>query len=157
MSSPPATSPKTAESKSKRARPTKSCLECRRKKLKCDRTQPCMQCRKLGREALCTYANGPGTPTGEAAENNERVVKKPRVQVSNLASWGNEEQVPSSQVKSSEHLTQDPLAVREKAAAGDKKSPAPSGKVYVQGSRSKYVGLGNQRALLDHVSSISPH
>ncbi|EPE31043.1 Zn2/Cys6 DNA-binding protein [Glarea lozoyensis ATCC 20868] len=150
MSSPPATSPKTAESKSKRARPTKSCLECRRKKLKCDRTQPCMQCKKLGREALCTYAFGPGTPAGEGAENGERMVKRPRVEVSNLASWGNGEQVIPSQVRSNEHLTQDPLAVRERTVAGERKSPAPSGKVYIQGSRSKYVGLGNQRALLDH-------
>ena len=48
--------------KSKRARPTISCLECRRKKLKCDRVQPCQQCTKSGKEALCAFANPPVPP-----------------------------------------------------------------------------------------------
>lgn len=40
----------------KRARPIFSCLECKRKKLKCDRQQPCHQCSRLGRSTRCRYA-----------------------------------------------------------------------------------------------------
>lgn len=46
-----------ARPRNKRARPTISCLECRRKKLKCDREKPCMQCKKAGREAVCNYVS----------------------------------------------------------------------------------------------------
>lgn len=42
----------------KRPRPVISCLECRRKKLKCDRTQPCQQCIKIGRPGQCEYQSG---------------------------------------------------------------------------------------------------
>ncbi|KAI1117590.1 fungal-specific transcription factor domain-containing protein [Nemania sp. NC0429] len=37
----------------KRPRPVKSCLECRRRKLKCDRLMPCTQCQKSQRQ--CRY------------------------------------------------------------------------------------------------------
>ena len=39
----------------KRARPVFTCLECKRKKLKCDRQQPCHQCSRLGRSNRCRY------------------------------------------------------------------------------------------------------
>lgn len=38
----------------KRPRPVKSCTECRKRKLKCDRSCPCSQCQKSGR--ACRYA-----------------------------------------------------------------------------------------------------
>ncbi|KAI9850836.1 MAG: hypothetical protein M1838_004989 [Thelocarpon superellum] len=43
----------------KRPRPTLSCLECRRKKLKCDRNRPCDQCLKSARPRQCAYATQP--------------------------------------------------------------------------------------------------
>lgn len=49
----------------KRSRPTISCLECRRKKLKCDRERPCGQCRKVGRETLCAYVSSDFPKTTE--------------------------------------------------------------------------------------------
>ncbi|KAF2673146.1 hypothetical protein BT63DRAFT_451179 [Microthyrium microscopicum] len=39
----------------KRPRPVKSCLNCRSKKLKCDREQPCSQCVKYHRADSCGY------------------------------------------------------------------------------------------------------
>jgi len=42
----------------KRSRPVISCLECRRKKSKCDRTHPCQQCIKAGRPGRCQYQPG---------------------------------------------------------------------------------------------------
>jgi len=45
-------------SATKRPRPVISCLECRRKKLKCDRTHPCQQCIKIGRPGQCEYQEG---------------------------------------------------------------------------------------------------
>lgn len=42
----------------KRPRPVVSCLNCRRKKLKCDRSLPCEQCVKSGASDHCCYAPG---------------------------------------------------------------------------------------------------
>ncbi|KAG9230609.1 hypothetical protein BJ875DRAFT_150495 [Amylocarpus encephaloides] len=122
----------------KRARPTKSCLECRRKKLKCDRVQPCSQCRKLGRDSLCVFATATGTQTEESAD------KRVRVEVSKLATWG---EAPASRSD----------CFHGEASLGTPFSqPAngsvPLGKVYVKGSRSKYVGTGDRMSLLDHFS-----
>lgn len=41
----------------KRRRPQLSCLECRRRKVKCDRTDPCGQCRQT-KSKTCTYTYG---------------------------------------------------------------------------------------------------
>lgn len=62
----------------KRPRPVKSCTECRKRKLKCDRTCPCSQCQKSQR--LCKYSAS--DETGNAsdvsdAETPERPVKRP--------------------------------------------------------------------------------
>lgn len=42
----------------KRPRPVVSCLECRNRKLKCNRCLPCNRCVRDGRKELCTYAAG---------------------------------------------------------------------------------------------------
>lgn len=47
-----------AQAQAKRPRPVISCLECRRKKLKCSRTHPCQQCVKIGRPGRCEYQTG---------------------------------------------------------------------------------------------------
>lgn len=47
----------------KRRRAALSCLDCKRRKLKCDRTYPCSRCQKRGHPQTCTYENallGPG-------------------------------------------------------------------------------------------------
>ncbi|EXJ57129.1 hypothetical protein A1O7_07473 [Cladophialophora yegresii CBS 114405] len=56
MSEPGSNSPASAPSK--RPRPVISCLECRRKKLKCSRTHPCQQCVKIGKPSRCEYQAG---------------------------------------------------------------------------------------------------
>jgi hypothetical protein len=43
------------ESIKKRQRPALSCVECRRRKVKCDRNSPCGQCR-AHKSTVCTYA-----------------------------------------------------------------------------------------------------
>lgn len=42
----------------KRPRPVVSCLECRNRKLKCNRCLPCDRCIRDGREEACKYAAG---------------------------------------------------------------------------------------------------
>ncbi|KAM3067265.1 hypothetical protein ACMFMG_005366 [Clarireedia jacksonii] len=46
-----------SESSRKRPRPVVSCLRCREKKLKCDRTLPCHNCAKSSHSSACTYSD----------------------------------------------------------------------------------------------------
>ncbi|QRD93157.1 hypothetical protein F9C07_13060 [Aspergillus flavus] len=43
----------------KRRRPAYSCTECRRRKVRCDRSQPCNQCTKQDVALSCTYEEHP--------------------------------------------------------------------------------------------------
>ncbi|KAI1780368.1 fungal-specific transcription factor domain-containing protein [Hypoxylon cercidicola] len=63
----------------KRPRPVKSCLECRKRKLKCDRTSPCSQCQKAQR--ACRYAaegEAVSLSDGSDVEVPERTAKRNR-------------------------------------------------------------------------------
>jgi Fungal Zn(2)-Cys(6) binuclear cluster domain len=53
--------------KRSRQRPTKSCEECRRKKLKCDRELPCSNCKRGGRDgSICHFKDAVGFDGGSA-------------------------------------------------------------------------------------------
>jgi hypothetical protein len=61
----------------KRPRPVKSCIECRKRKLKCDRLCPCSQCQKSHRN--CRYAaDGDAANLSDGSDEGtpERVSKK---------------------------------------------------------------------------------
>lgn len=147
--------PVVPETSRKRARPTKSCLECRRKKLKCDRTQPCMQCKKLAREALCIYVGRLDDTLNEGMYGDgESSNKRPRVEVSRLASWAERDHM-DPQTESLGLLSErSHITARQPRPDNDENLPVPPGKIYLHGPRSKYVGLGNRMALMDHVSCL---
>lgn len=55
---------KAQEQEFKRARGAISCAECRRLKLKCDKTVPCGSCKRRGCESICpngSLTTGQGT------------------------------------------------------------------------------------------------
>lgn len=59
-----ATSQRAQDKESKRARGALSCAECRRLKLKCDKTVPCSSCKRRGCSAICpngSLITGQGT------------------------------------------------------------------------------------------------
>ncbi|TVY43405.1 Fusarisetin A cluster transcription factor [Lachnellula occidentalis] len=147
--------PPNPDTTRKRARPTKSCFECRRKKLKCDRVQPCMQCKKLGREALCAYAYGPPGHSDFGNENAERSPKRPKIDVSRLNSWGGEAarnlNVPTgSYVATALPMDYQKTTMQESSNRTDGSQLKTSGRLQVEGSKSRYIGLGDRMTLLDH-------
>ena len=86
---PEATKDPPAHTVSRRPRPTLSCQPCRRKKLKCDRSLPCEQCKRTRRYNECTYDYRPeysGDP--HYSEESEQRAKIPRLD-SPLAGGGN--------------------------------------------------------------------
>jgi hypothetical protein len=81
-------SPKPQETspppKRSRSRPTKSCEQCRRKKLKCNRELPCSQCLKGGRDGRqCHFEYGPeaGERDGGRDEGMDRGLKRFRMDI----------------------------------------------------------------------------
>lgn len=57
----------SAQRSVKRPRPVKSCTECRKRKLRCDRACPCSQCHKANRE--CRYA--PDQESGNLSDGSD--------------------------------------------------------------------------------------
>ncbi|KAK0669994.1 fungal-specific transcription factor domain-containing protein [Cercophora samala] len=105
----PAAQPKSV----KRPRPVKSCVECRKRKLKCDRVAPCSQCQKSRRP--CRYTdqeNGAGSD-GSDGESGERPVKRPQ----HLASInGGDYPRPFSQSNGMEHYHKPQVGLDEMTA-----------------------------------------
>ncbi|KAI0432310.1 fungal-specific transcription factor domain-containing protein [Xylaria sp. FL1042] len=86
----------------KRPRPVKSCLECRRRKLKCDRLLPCTQCQKSQRS--CRYvADGDVGSVSDAsdAEMPDRATKR------NYPPLGRSGSLPDTHSQSSAALLED--------------------------------------------------
>ena len=63
----------------KRPRPTLSCQPCRRKKLKCDRSLPCEQCKRTRRYNECTYDYRPEYSGDPHYDDSEQRNKYPRL------------------------------------------------------------------------------
>lgn len=61
----------------KRRRPALSCVECRRRKIKCDRNVPCAQCTQSN-SASCAYKDGyPGLTKGHTTKANSSAKSLP--------------------------------------------------------------------------------
>lgn len=59
-----------------RSRPIVSCLNCRRKKQKCDRRQPCNSCIRSGRPSSCHYAPGQEPTLGGSDEETHSTKRR---------------------------------------------------------------------------------
>ena len=65
----PPTSPRTEENQGyRRGRAIRSCLECRRRKMRCNRSRPCQNCNRFCRE--CVYLPFPEWPPGASINTN---------------------------------------------------------------------------------------
>lgn len=57
----------------RRARPVTCCLECRRRKVKCDRSNPCGQCQSLSKP--CVFANPDSVTSKSRSRRNARPIE----------------------------------------------------------------------------------
>jgi Fungal Zn(2)-Cys(6) binuclear cluster domain len=186
--------------KRSRSRPTKSCEECRRKKLKCDRELPCSNCKKGGRDgSTCFFKDG--TSDGRAEKRvrideglgmgrQERPID--REKYPNLPSFVRSEGMAGpgkgllAYGMNDVHVndagpgrgvlafgvrdvapTPTPAVARAWSTGQENETLAPMlmwsgygrqdenaralGRVHVKGKRSRYVGIGDRMAMLDHV------
>lgn len=231
--------------KRSRQRPTKSCEECRRKKLKCDRELPCSNCKKGGRDgSICYFKDAPTSDFPSASkrvrldEEFEERERRPyggvsytdgregelergeRGYYSNVPTlarndpigsgrgilpygingmsgvdaevdairarqeqqseaqprilggdWKSHPNVSAAQTESSIAFGKRMLLKRPNEVAGGRRDEMPTpvsssglgqetgaralGRVHVKGTRSRYVGIGDRMAIMDHVSLFS--
>lgn len=164
---PPSQSPgenTSPRARNKRARPPISCLECRRKKLRCDRVQPCMQCKKGGREALCVFVTKPSAPSPQrrpAADIISPPNSRPRSELATPTQHGTHEPDEGKVTwvaNSGQLATAIPVRGTEwHSNNGDHIYQASSlGCIHVKGGRSRYLGLGDRMAMLGHVRNLFP-
>ena len=121
----------------KRPRPVVSCLRCRDKKLKCDRTSPCENCVKAQIADSCTYQRG------------LNVVSKESPSVSSANVNANVVEDLQSRLAKVEEL----LGIqnsKQSSSAGDPK-PHAIGTVVAKGTRSIFHGQNDRTTLLNQV------
>lgn len=149
----------------KRPRPTLSCRECRNKKLRCDRTQPCQQCVKGQRETLCVFDTGASSE--EPSPHNPVIHESPNPGNQMVRSQRTELQphnAPVSQPKGGviEDL-QARVASLEAIIRADRTptetppryTPQPTGTLSVKGDRCRYYGNGYQSGLFERVQHMA--
>ncbi|GLA19275.1 hypothetical protein AnigIFM62618_006944 [Aspergillus niger] len=82
--------PRSSEPTKKRRRPALACAECRRRKVKCDRDNPCGQCTAHG-QATCTYIGQdhalPGPSVQQAQPLQQPVVRNSAGQNPDASNW----------------------------------------------------------------------
>lgn len=131
----------------KRPRPVVSCLRCRDKKLKCDRTAPCENCVKACTANTCTYNRNGISPAKQ--DHTPPVPNQPPL--------GSLEELQHRMAKVEEMLG---VARSHQGSARVEKqmstTPLPLlGTVVVKGSRSVYHGQNDRVTLLNQVR-LSP-
>ncbi|KAJ5947158.1 Fungal-specific transcription factor protein [Penicillium verhagenii] len=164
-----------------RDKPQLSCNACRRRKVRCDRLQPCSNCSSRGHGTSCKYTN---TPVLSGRFKSGGHVQERINRLENLVlglmqqSAPNSHESPSESGRIAEHLvaTQDITFGRRISPSGlngderskltraeqiqdEMPSPSPSdyGSIRLQGSGVSYVSSAHWTAVLDSIDELRDH
>lgn len=131
----------------KRPRPVVSCLRCRDKKLKCDRTAPCENCVKASTANTCTYNR---TGISLAKQNGEHSTPAPN----GIVPTNSLEELQLRLAKVEELLGV--ARSHQSSSRSEKQNPTTPlpllGTVVVKGNRSVYHGQNDRVTLLNQAS-----
>jgi len=136
----------------KRPRPVVSCLRCREKKLRCDRTTPCENCTKASIAETCTY-NANGIPPATSK------VKRPRLSTSSDSAPLNSLEDLQHRMVRVEELLGVARAHQSSTTRQISRSLPLLGMVVAEGDRSQYHGQNDRVTLLNQArksTSIIP-
>lgn len=123
-----------------RPRPVVSCLRCRDKKLKCDRSSPCENCVKAQIADTCAYQRGLNTVSkGSPASVSTVTVNAVEDLQARLAKVEEMLGIPGSSQSTSN-------------GTSEEVKPHAIGTVVVKGSRSIFHGQNDRTTLLNQVS-----
>jgi hypothetical protein len=136
----------------KRPRPVVSCLRCREKKLKCDRTTPCENCTKASIAETCTYNRNGITPDTSR-------VKRPRLSSTLDSAHLNSLEDLQHRMAKVEELLGVARAHQNSATTRVERPTSTSlpllGMVVAEGDRSQYHGQNDRVTLLNQARKNS--
>ncbi|UNI18377.1 hypothetical protein JDV02_004649 [Purpureocillium takamizusanense] len=135
----------------RRDKPQLSCHTCRRRKLRCDRRQPCSTCSSRG--LLCVYGDSQGgikpltSEGGTALSVQDRLVHLERLVMSLMPPADNPKQLA------------DDLSPKDSARPMVESMDVPSecGSMHVSDSDFRYVGGDHWAAILDSITDLKDH
>lgn len=144
----------------KRNRTQLSCTNCRHGKLKCDRKEPCSQCTKKGKAALCTFPTPVRRKPPASMQNRlrhlESLVKGVMTGQSPSAEYPMDDmsiRTKGVDVFSTATANGEPREHLQAHGNGD--APAPvSGQILLRPNESTYVGATHWAAILEDVSLL---
>ncbi|KAJ5727080.1 hypothetical protein N7493_004900 [Penicillium malachiteum] len=162
----------------RRDKPQLSCNACRRRKVRCDRLQPCSNCSSRGNSASCKYTN---TPISHGRSQHGGHVQDRINRLENLV-LGSMQQSTSNTYESpfeDVQITKSPLTpqsnglsrrsvptcsdgeerARVARARGEMPSPSPSdqGSIHIKRSGVSYVSSAHWSAVLESIDELRDH
>ena len=134
----------------RRNRQPLSCVPCRAKKLKCDRSHPCETCTKRGDDVLCTYGSSSGTFKAKEApsDSGRKTQAQERLRtleglVMQMMNTNQSEGTSTSESLSSPDTKIDVAS-----------SLSNDGHLRVEGGEAKYTGSTHWSAILDNINDL---
>ncbi|KAI0543224.1 hypothetical protein GGR58DRAFT_519341 [Xylaria digitata] len=142
----------------RRAKPTLSCNLCRRRKLRCDRQQPCQTCSSRGLSLTCSYAhnNHLGTAHGPATRPSvqDRLVQLEQLVMNVIQSQNISHNTPTP-------LAIDPHIGIPRQGANElvdpptaASTPSDNGSLWYSANETRYVGGAHWAAILDGIADL---
>ncbi|KAF1849742.1 uncharacterized protein K460DRAFT_372178 [Cucurbitaria berberidis CBS 394.84] len=133
----------------RRDKPILSCTLCRRRKLKCDRNQPCKTCVDRGLSLSCTYLRQPAAPQEPKAPNSvhDRIDQLEKLVTSLM---GGKETDSGSPALST-------LSYLEQYGDDNTEIPGTPDRVKFSGDTTSYTNSGHWTSILDGISELREH
>ncbi|KAF2108252.1 fungal-specific transcription factor domain-containing protein [Lophiotrema nucula] len=135
----------------RRDKPILSCNLCRRRKLKCDRQQPCKTCLDRGLSLSCAYTRSIPSSSHESKGHNvhDRIDQLERL-VSTLM---NQNGSPSPHTVESSHFATPPTSTEDEA---DPEIETPD-RVKLEDDATSYTNSGHWTSILDGIAELREH
>ncbi|KAI0970943.1 hypothetical protein F4678DRAFT_479829 [Xylaria arbuscula] len=142
----------------RRAKPTLSCNLCRRRKLRCDRQQPCQTCSSRGLSLACSYTHnnsGIVRPQVSRPSLQDRIVQLEQLVMNVIQNQNTSHSNTPTPLPTDTHISlpqhnPDELAGPPTSAS----TPSDSGSLWFSANETRYVGGAHWTAILDGISDL---
>ncbi|KAI0403745.1 hypothetical protein F4802DRAFT_276395 [Xylaria palmicola] len=151
----------------RRAKPTLSCNLCRRRKLRCDRQQPCQTCSSRGLSLACSYSHNtnaaPQLSHAARPSLQDRLVQLEQLVINIIQNQSQNQNPTASQSNAPTPL---PLPTDPHISASQQNpdefiststapsTPSDNGSLRVNANESRYVGGAHWTAILDGIADL---